>query len=106
MLISFEEAIFHYAKNDAYWLKLCQFGDEIDISVLNKLEKRHREEWKLFELEGLDKLFYYIQKFFNIPSDNRVFIKPMFFLGIFSSAVYCVLKPEVLDFFSNLSRLI
>lgn len=39
-----EEAIFHYAENDAYWLKLCQFGDEIDISVLNKLEKRDREE--------------------------------------------------------------
>lgn len=34
-----------YAENDGYWLKLCQFGDDIDISVLNKLEEEHRKEW-------------------------------------------------------------
>ncbi|MFT6843773.1 MAG: hypothetical protein ACJASR_002557 [Psychroserpens sp.] len=38
------EAIQAYAQNDGYWLKLCQFGDEIDISVFNKLEAQHREE--------------------------------------------------------------
>ena len=26
-----------YTTNDVYWLKLCQFGNDIDISVLNKL---------------------------------------------------------------------
>ena len=36
-----KEAIQAYAKNDGYWLKLCQFGDDIDISVLNKLEKQN-----------------------------------------------------------------
>ena len=40
------EAIEAYAENDGYWLKLCQFGDNIDISVLNKLEEEHRKEWE------------------------------------------------------------
>src|SRR6476660_2260429 len=43
------EAIEAYAKNDGYWLKLCQFGDDIDISVLNKLEEEHRKEWEGWE---------------------------------------------------------
>jgi hypothetical protein len=30
-------------------LKLCQFGDDIDISVLNKLEEEHRKEWEGWE---------------------------------------------------------
>ena len=38
------EAIEAYAENDGYWLKLCQFGDDIDISGLNKLEEEHRKE--------------------------------------------------------------
>jgi hypothetical protein len=38
------EAIQAYAEDDGYWLKLCQFGDDIDISVLNKLEVEHRKE--------------------------------------------------------------
>ena len=32
------EAIEAYAQDDGYWLKLCQFGDQIDIDVLNKLD--------------------------------------------------------------------
>ena len=40
------EAIEAYAEDDGYWLKLCQFGDDIDISVLNKLEEEHRKEWE------------------------------------------------------------
>jgi hypothetical protein len=43
------EAIEAYAENDGYWLKLCQFGDAIDISVLNKLEEEHRKEWEGWE---------------------------------------------------------
>ena len=43
------EAIQAYAENDGYWLKLCQFGDDIDISVLNKLEAEHRKEWEGWE---------------------------------------------------------
>ena len=41
------ESIQAYAENDGYWLKLCQFGDDIDISILNKMEAEHREELKL-----------------------------------------------------------
>lgn len=40
------EAITEYAKNDGYWLKLRQFSDEIDISILNKLEADHIKEWE------------------------------------------------------------
>ena len=43
------DAIQAYAENDGYWLKLCQFGDDIDISVLNKLEEEHRKEWEGWE---------------------------------------------------------
>ena len=42
------EAIQAYAENDGYWLKLCQFGDDIDISILNKMEAEHRKEWEEF----------------------------------------------------------
>jgi hypothetical protein len=38
------KAIEAYAENDGYWLKLYQFGDDIDISVLNKLEEEHRKK--------------------------------------------------------------
>ena len=38
-----------YAENDGYWLKLCQFGDDIDISVLNKLEEEDRKGWQVWE---------------------------------------------------------
>ena len=94
-----EEALLAYAKNDAYWLKLCHFGHLIDISVLNQLQ----EKWDLFELEGIDRLFYYIQKYTGIPNENRVLFEPMVFIILVSSLVYCLLKPEVFDFFSNFS---
>jgi hypothetical protein len=45
------EAVQAYAENDGYWLKLCQFGDDIDISILNKMEAEHREELKLDDLD-------------------------------------------------------
>ena len=41
------EAIQAYAENDGYWLKLHQFANDIDISILNKLEAEHRKEWEL-----------------------------------------------------------
>ena len=94
-----EEALLAYAENDAYWLKLCHFGHLIDISVLNQLQ----EEWDLFELEGIDRLFYYIQKYTGIPNENRVLFEPMIFLTLVSSSVYCVLKPEVFNFLNSLN---
>ena len=87
------EAIKAYAEDEGYWLKLCQFGDELDISVFNKLE--------LFELEGLDRLFYYIQKYLNIPSDNRILIGPIFFFILVSLIAYYFFKLGLLDFFFN-----
>ena len=38
------EAIQAYAENDGYWLKLHQFADDIDISVLHQLEAEDRKE--------------------------------------------------------------
>jgi len=95
------EAIEAYAQNDGYWLKLCQFGSYLDVSVLDKLENQHREDSKLFELEGLDQLFYYTQKYLKVPSDNKVFIEPIFFLILGSLITYGLLKPELLNFFFN-----
>lgn len=37
------EAIQAYAENDGDWLRLCQFGDDIYISVLNKMELEHHK---------------------------------------------------------------
>jgi hypothetical protein len=37
-------AIKAYAEDDAYWLKLHQFANSIDISIFNKLEAEHRKE--------------------------------------------------------------
>ena len=91
-----EEAILAYAENDAYWLKLCHFGDSIDISVLNQLQ----EEWDLFELEGLDRLFYYIQKYTGIPVENRVLFEPMIFIILVSSLVYCCIYNHKFNSFS------
>jgi len=45
------EAIQAYAEDNGYWLKLYQFADEIDISILNKLEAEHRAFWDFEEDE-------------------------------------------------------
>ena len=37
------EAIRAYSEGQGYWLKLCQFGDELDITILNKLDAEHRK---------------------------------------------------------------
>ena len=39
-----EEAINEYALNDGYLLKLHQFTDTIDISILNNLLEEHLKE--------------------------------------------------------------
>lgn len=38
-----EEAINEYTVNDGYWLKLHQFADTLDISILNNLLEEHRK---------------------------------------------------------------
>ena len=38
------EAIKAYAEGEGYWLKLCQFGDELNIDILNKLDAEYRED--------------------------------------------------------------
>lgn len=41
------EAIKTYAEGEGYWLKLYQFGDELDIATLNlnKLDAEYHEEY-------------------------------------------------------------
>lgn len=87
------EALQAYAVDDAYWLKLYQFADSIDISVLNEMEKNHEEKWKLFELEGVNRFFYYFQKHRKVSPENRVLFELIFFLSILTLIVYCFLKP-------------
>ena len=40
------DAIAAYGEDDAYWLKLYQFANEIDISILNKIQYEDRKEWE------------------------------------------------------------
>lgn len=49
------EAIKAYAKDEGYWLKLWQFGDNLDISVLNKRDAEFQEEWEEWNLLYLEK---------------------------------------------------
>ena len=44
-----EEAINEYALNDGYWLKLHQFADTMDVSILNNLLEEHRKELEMFD---------------------------------------------------------
>ena len=44
-----EEAINEYALNDGYWLKLHQFADTMDVSILNNLLEEHRKELETFD---------------------------------------------------------
>ena len=44
-----EEAINEYALNDDYQLKLHQFADAIDISILNNLLEEHRKKLETFD---------------------------------------------------------
>lgn len=45
------EAIEAYASDDAYWLKLYHFADQIDKTIFNKLQAEHMEFLK--ELDEL-----------------------------------------------------
>ena len=46
-----EKAINEYALKDGYWLKLHEFPDTIDISILNNLleEQPKRKELEMFD---------------------------------------------------------
>ena len=73
------EAVEAYLKLDdgGYWLKLCQFGDNIDISVFNKLDSQQRK------LDNLiyGKLFNYsFQKYSNFSLEDIAFFETMYFL--------------------------
>lgn len=95
------EAVQAYAADDAYWLKLYQFADSIDISVLNQMQKNDEEERELFEPEGIDLFFDYFQKY-----TNRVLLEPVLFLSILISifSCFCFLKPESFDLFLSFIR--
>ena len=43
-----EEAVNEHALNDGYWLKLHQFADTMDISILNNLLEEPRKELETF----------------------------------------------------------
>lgn len=43
------EAIKAFAKGQGYWLKLYQFGDELNLAILNKLDAEHRKHWDGWE---------------------------------------------------------
>jgi len=94
------EAVEAYLKldDDGYWLKLCQFGDNIDISVFNKLDSQQRKLDSLIYGKRFDHSF---QKYSNFSLEDIAFFETMLFLTILTLFAYCVLKSGLLDFFSN-----
>lgn len=92
-----EESVLAYAEYDGYWLKLHQFADTIDISVLNKLEAEHREEGEILDLEGLDLVLYYIKKYIQMSLDNPVLLSAMAFFTLITFISYWLLKPELMN---------
>lgn len=84
--------------DDGYWLKLCQFGDNIDISVFNKLDSQQRKLNSLIYGKRSDHSF---QRYLNFPLDDIAFFETMLFLTISTLIVYYLLKPESFEFFSN-----
>jgi hypothetical protein len=66
------EALEAYAEDNAFWLKLHQFANEIDISVFDKLQAKHVKESIEFNLlSGLDDLEEEINKFDNLNNAQK-----------------------------------
>ena len=94
------EAVEAYLKldDDGYWLKLCQFGDNIDISVFNKLDSQQRKLDSFIYGKRFDHAF---QRYLNFSLEDIAFFETMLFLTILTLIVYYFLKPESFEFFSN-----
>jgi len=97
------EAIEAYLRLDdeGDWLKLCQFGDSIDISVLNKLDSQQRKRNSLIYGKRFDHPFETYLNFYVEDLDDITFFETTLFLTILTLIVYYLLKPESFDFFSN-----
>lgn len=66
------EALEAYAEDNAFWLKLHQFANEIDISVFDKLQAKHVKESIEFDLlSGLDDLEEEINKSDNLNNAQK-----------------------------------
>ena len=94
------EAVEAYLKldDDGSWLKLCQFGDNIDISVFNKLDSQQRKLDSLIYGKRFDHSF---QRYLNFSLEDIAFFETMLFLTILTLIVYYFLKPESFELFSN-----
>ena len=69
------EALETYAEDNAFWLKLHQFANEIDISVFDKLQAKHVKESIEFNLlSGLDDLEEEINKFDNLNNAQKSYL--------------------------------
>lgn len=66
------EALQEYAEGNAFWLKLYQFAGEIDISVLDELQAKHRKELiKVDLLCGLEDLANDINKLDKLNNTQK-----------------------------------
>lgn len=93
------EAIEAYLRLDdyGYWFKLCQFVDNIDISVLNKLDSQQRKLDSLIYGKRFDRSF---QKDSNFSLEDIAFFETIVFLTILSLFAYCVcIKIWITRFF-------
>lgn len=66
------EALEAYAEDNAFWLKLHAFANEIDISVFDELQAKHVKESIEFNLlSGLDDLEKEINKFDKLNNAQK-----------------------------------
>ncbi len=66
------EALEAYAADDAFWLKLHHFADDIDISVFDELQAKHEKESIEFNLlSGLDDLEKEINKLDQLTNAQK-----------------------------------
>ena len=89
------------AEENSYWLKLYHITPTLDIEDIHRILNRKKQEALKTDLQVEFEMFLESLIDPNISSDNRVILESMFFLSIVSLILYCFLKPELFNLFSN-----
>lgn len=91
-------------EEDSYWLKLYHITATLDIKDIDEiLDRRKEKEEKDLELNLIIEAEIDAEMKTESNTNNRVLLETISFLGLASLISYCVLKPEVFDFFSSIS---
>ena len=89
------------AKEDSYWLKLYHVTPSLNIEDIHEILNRKKQEALKIDRQVESEMVLESMRDFNIFSDNQVILKSMFFLSIVILILYCFLKPQLFDLFSD-----